>query len=188
MGRKRACELVVDTTAGLGRDALILASSGLSVILLERSPTIFRLLQDAHSRASLSDQLHLIAARMTLNNIDSSEWLKMESSIEIIRKHDTTIYCDPMFPQQRKQAKVKREMQLFQHLFSDSRSADPDGATARDNSAVMKSCSTDKLIERALESGAKKVVVKRPLKSRPLFEAPSYILKGRSVRFDIYIR
>ena len=42
---------VLDVTAGLGRDAFVLASLGCQVVLLERSPVIAALLFDALERA-----------------------------------------------------------------------------------------------------------------------------------------
>src|SRR5688572_20080391 len=41
---------VIDATAGLGRDAFVLACLGCEVTLLERSPTVAALLRDALER------------------------------------------------------------------------------------------------------------------------------------------
>ena len=45
---------VLDTTAGLAGDAFVLASLGCPLTLIERSPVIFTLIEDAIARASLS--------------------------------------------------------------------------------------------------------------------------------------
>ena len=43
--------MVVDATAGLGRDAFLLASLGAKVTLIERSPDMHRLLEEGLTRA-----------------------------------------------------------------------------------------------------------------------------------------
>lgn len=43
---------VIDATAGLGRDAFLLASLGADVTLIERSPKMHALLEDAMARAT----------------------------------------------------------------------------------------------------------------------------------------
>src|SRR5712672_338078 len=49
--RKDRIPTVVDATAGLGRDAFLLASVGAKVVLLERSREVHALLEDALGRA-----------------------------------------------------------------------------------------------------------------------------------------
>ena len=46
---------VLDTTAGMAGDAFVLATLGCSITLLERSPIIFALIEDAVQRASLNE-------------------------------------------------------------------------------------------------------------------------------------
>ncbi len=59
---------IVDATAGLGRDAFLLASLGAEVTLLERSPEVHALLADGIARASqASPEFAAIVARMTLH-------------------------------------------------------------------------------------------------------------------------
>jgi len=62
---------VVDATAGLGRDAFLLASLGAQVTLIERSPQMHALLADALARAADSDVGDIIA-RMTLLHGDAN--------------------------------------------------------------------------------------------------------------------
>jgi len=177
MGRQRHYRCVIDCTAGLGRDALILASQGLSVLLLERSSIIYRLLEDALSRALLMDHLRPIAEQMVLYHKDASDWLCCDDVKAYIEDNDPVIYCDPMFPSSQKKAKVKKEMQVFQALLKE---AEPEKISGQ---AVY---SEEMLIQAAMNSGASKVVIKRPLKSDYKIKKPSYSLKGKTVRFDIY--
>ena len=63
-----AMPTVVDATAGLGRDAFVLASLGCKVTLIERSPVVGALLQDGLARAAqdpeigpwVSERMHLL--------------------------------------------------------------------------------------------------------------------------------
>src|SRR6478672_12792284 len=58
---------IVDATAGLGRDAFLLASAGATVTLIERSAEVHALLKDALARAAAeSSELAEVIARMTL--------------------------------------------------------------------------------------------------------------------------
>jgi 16S rRNA (guanine1516-N2)-methyltransferase len=74
-----------------------------------------------------------------------------------------------MFPERRKSARVKKELQMLQML-------------------VTNIPSEEKLMTAALETAGKRVVVKRP--RRATFFAnqpPSYSLSGKTIRFDVYI-
>ena len=78
------------------------------------------------------------------------------------------VYLDPMFPERKKSAQVKKEMQIFHALIG----ADLDA---------------DQLLENALERANYRVVVKRP-RIAPFLnnQKPSYQLEGKSSRYDIY--
>ena len=52
-----AMPTVVDATAGLGRDAFVLASLGCKVTLIERSPVVAALLQDGLTRAAQDPEI-----------------------------------------------------------------------------------------------------------------------------------
>lgn len=153
---------VLDATAGLGRDAFVLATLGCAVTLIERQPLIAALLEDGLRRATGDEEVGAIVARMTL--------LK-GNAIELMRKMDEAlqvIYLDPMFPHRDKSALVKKEMRIFRPLVGD----DPDAPA---------------LLEAALGLASHRVVVKRPRKAPPIEGAkPSYSLDGKSSRYDIY--
>ncbi|MYM65059.1 class I SAM-dependent methyltransferase [Pseudomaricurvus sp. HS19] len=152
---------VLDATAGLGRDAFVLAGLGCQVLLQERQPVVAALLQDGLRRAGLSadPEVRGIIARMTLLQADS---LAAMPSADVV-------YLDPMFPERSKSASVKKEMALFHHLVG----ADSDA---------------DGLLERALQAARYRVVVKRPRKAPFLADCkPSYELSGKTSRYDIYV-
>jgi 16S rRNA (guanine1516-N2)-methyltransferase len=160
---------VLDVTAGLGKDAFVLAGLGCFVQLLERSPVVYALLADglerAHQFATLQDRelLHILQ-RMHLLAADSHTYL---AGLKDSERPDV-IYLDPMFPEREKTADVKKEMRAFHEIVG------------RDEDA-------GKLLEVALEKVKYRVVVKRPRKSPFLGEKhPGYQLEGKSSRYDIY--
>lgn len=157
---------VADVTAGLGRDAFVLATLGCSVSLVERSPVVSQLLKDGLARAGDDAEVGEIIARMALVSDDGIRWLAaMEPGSE---QCPDVVYLDPMFPHSKKTAEVKKEMRLFRALIGD------DGDAAE-------------LLRQALRVARYRVVVKRPRKAPPIEGPdPSYRLEGRSGRFDIY--
>lgn len=155
---------VLDATAGLGRDAFVLAALGCEVTLLERQPVIAALLEDGLERARLAGgEVADIASRMRLITLDAivamGNWSGPVPQV---------IHLDPMFPQREKAALVKKEMRLFRPLAGD------------DADAPL-------LLAAALELASHRVAVKRPRKAPPIEgPAPSAQLKGQSSRYDIY--
>lgn len=150
---------VIDATAGLGRDAAILAAAGWRVILLERQPVLHAMLADGLRRAGAQ------AGQMTLVQADANVWLAAATG------HAEVVYLDPMFPPREKSAAVKKELAWVQQLAPvDS----PDGEAA--------------LLAAALACARKRVVVKRPLRAPVLAgRTPSHQLTGKTVRFDVYV-
>lgn len=154
---------VLDATAGLGRDAFVLACLGCKVDMVERSPIIFTLLQDGLQRANQDLTISQITQNMSLTNADSCKYIS-----NLIVKPDI-IYLDPMFPKRDKSALVKKEMRIFKEILGDDTDA-------------------DKLLAVSLNKASKRVVVKRPRQSPFLNDKkPSFIMEGKANRFDVYV-
>ena len=66
---------LIDATAGLGHDSLLIAALGAQVQLIERHPILYTLLEDALARAQLDPYLAPIAARMRLIYSDAAGYL-----------------------------------------------------------------------------------------------------------------
>ncbi|WP_137940019.1 class I SAM-dependent methyltransferase [Chitinivorax sp. B] len=157
---------VVDATAGLGRDAFVLASLGCQVTMIERSPIAFALLRDGLQRAQAATDVTDIAARMMLIRANATEWL---GQIAPDQRPDVVV-VDPMFPDRGKAALAKKEMQAFQVLIGDDLDAE---------------C----LLEAALGAARRRVIVKRPRLADIISGAkPSTQIIGQSTRFDVYVR
>ena len=155
---------VLDITAGLGSDAFVLASLGCSVTMVEQSSVVAVLLADGLSRAKGEMAIRDIMSRMSLVHADSIVYME---SIDEAQRPDV-IYVDPMFPERTKKAKVKKEMSLFHDIVG-----------VGDNDSL--------LLEAALQNARCRVVVKRPKGADSIAgKSPTYQLKGKSSRFDIY--
>jgi len=156
---------VWDATAGLGRDALVLASLGSRVTLCERAPVLAALLEDALLRAAADRDAGWIGARMQAVWADSVEAL---ATLEPGACPDV-VYLDPMYPPGKSSVLVKKEMRALQLLL---------GAD-RDSGA---------LLETALARARRRVVVKRPRRAGPLAgKAPTTCVESKNTRYDIYV-
>ncbi len=159
---------ILDATAGLGGDSFVLACNGATVTLAEQHPLLVLILENAIMRAQKTHALADIAKRMNiLTSLDSLELLQ---SNDLQKKYDV-IYLDPMYPSsQKKQAKAKKSMQIIQYLSHDFSNQD------------------DQLLEAALDTGIKRIVVKRPAGASPLMmRAPQSTIESTNTRYDIYI-
>lgn len=159
---------VVDATAGLGRDAFVLASLGCQVVAQERHPVVAALLADGLQRAALDADIAPIAARIHLQFGSSQDLL---TAINEPNLQPDVVYLDPMFVHDDKQnALVKKDMQAFRSLVGQDMDA-------------------DQLLAKALSHARCRVVVKRARKAAPLAGCePSYALVGKANRFDIYVK
>ena len=90
--KKGANPSVLDATAGLGRDAFVLASLGCEVTLIERSPIVAALLGDALARAELHAESAEVTARMRLIEGDA-----IKEMAALAGRYDV-VHLDPMYP------------------------------------------------------------------------------------------
>lgn len=102
---------VIDATAGLGGDSIIINTLGCPVIAIERHPVVAALLNNAIERSGKSG--------ITLINEDSSDWLARQPD----QAHEV-VFLDPMFGKGETRAQVKKPMQLMQQLLSDQVESD----------------------------------------------------------------
>ncbi|WP_158611736.1 class I SAM-dependent methyltransferase [Guyparkeria sp. SCN-R1] len=157
---------VVDLTTGLGRDAWALASGGCEVTAVERHPVVWLLLTDALDRAMAQPALAPITARIHPVFGD----VLGEHPPALVSGEETVWYLDPMFPERKKSALVKKPMRIFHQLVGE----DPDAAA---------------LFVWARRQPGARWVVKRP-PGAPTIDATTPDIDYRSgrLRFDVYLR
>ncbi|MDV6316626.1 class I SAM-dependent methyltransferase [Idiomarina sp. HP20-50] len=157
---------VLDATAGLGRDAFVLAGLGCDLQLIERHPVVAALLDNGLQRAQQEadfigetcQRMHLIGT----DNLFTGKGFTHEPDV---------VYLDPMYPKTGKQkAQVKKDMQMFQQLVGSDEDA-------------------DNLLEPSIARAKYRVVVKRPNSAPFLAERePNSQIKSKKHRFDVYIK
>lgn len=151
---------IIDATAGFGQDAILLASFGCKVIMLERSPILHALLEDGLKRFYQTKTHDFDITLIASESLNYLEQLKELPDI---------IYLDPMYPHRNKSMLAKKEMQWIRQI-------------------VGEDSDSDLLLEIALRKASKRVIVKRPRLAKPLNDhEPDFSITGRSQRFDVYL-
>ena len=153
---------VLDCTAGLARDAFVLASLGCEVTLVERSRVVYTLLLDGLKRARKVPELSSAANRIKLTNADSLV-LMAQTSLEY-----DVIYIDPMFPEKPGAAAVRGPMQRLQRFLG------------TDEDAMA-------LLSVALQAGCSRVVLKRPPHGDWISSIqPTHVFKNKNSRYEVF--
>lgn len=159
---------IFDATAGIGRDAFVLASLGAQLTLCEQHPVLYALLVDGLNRAALNEDVKNVVQRMQIIHGNSLD--VMNDMVTTKSKRPNVIYLDPMYPDRKKSAKIKKDMQILQHLV---------GHHAEDNL----------LFEAAYATACSRVVVKRPKTAVAISSIkPSYNVSSVNTRYDVYVR
>lgn len=165
VGLRRGMRNVVDATAGWGQDTLRLLKLGCHVTAIERSPIMFALLQDGLRRAA--QDLRWVSGAGTRLKVLFGD------AIEILPKLPKSsrevIFIDPMFPERKKGALAKGEMQLLHSLLG-----------SEDNQAA--------LWEKAWDCAGRRLVYKSPRLTPTFPRKPDLEFEGRAIRYDIWLR
>ena len=160
----KACQIkgqkqisVLDGTCGLGSDSFLLHQAGFEVTAVETNVITYALLLDGIAR--YEQQVGENCFKLIFADVNN----------QLHEKNHDVIYLDPMFPSKVKSAKNKKTMQLFQSIHE----------AETDNAA--------ELLDQALTSTCKRVVIKRPTKSPLLTNfKPTFQVVGKTCRFDAY--
>ena len=166
VGLKHGTRHVLDATAGLCRDAFLLACLGCKVTAVERSAAVAALVFDGLERARRAGLKGLGDAveRITLHVGDARAILARTAGGD----RPDVIYLDPMYPARKGSAASGKELRILRRLVGD----DPDAA---------------ELFEIARGAASRRVVVKRHRHAPPLVPSPDVQYPGRAVRYDAYL-
>ena len=153
---------LLDATAGMGEDSVILAAAGFRVDLYEQNKIIAELLKDAMDRAAKDPMLADIIGRMTLHVGDSIKAMREGATADVI-------LLDPMFPERSKTGLIKKKFQLLQQLESPCNNG-------------------EELLDAALKAKPKKIVIKRPAKGETLGNIKAdFSYSGKAIRYDCIV-
>jgi 16S rRNA (guanine1516-N2)-methyltransferase len=154
---------IIDATAGLGRDAFLLASLGAQVTLIERSAKMHALLTDGMNRAAKEGgEFGEIIDRMTLLHGDAKHLLPDLAGEAIL--------IDPMHPPRKSSALVKKELRQVREIVG----TDDDAAD---------------LVRVALLHASNRVVLKWPAKADPIegLKPCTHQILGKTTRYDVFM-
>jgi len=157
---------IIDATGGWGADTLLMCMQGYHVTVIERHPVMALMLREAMQRLAKTEwaQQGLMTVP-TVIEANAVDYFNQERGVITA----DCVYLDPMFPpKKKKSAATNKHMQLLQWLLG------------QDDDA-------EQLVESALQSGAKRVSVKRPDYATPLYCKPSAQFSSKLVHYDVYL-
>ena len=162
LGKNKKDITIFDATAGFLSDSMIFLSLGHKVIAVEKNKIIFHLVNDAVKRASKKLEF--------INNLD----FRCGDSFNLyqdFKDQCDIVYLDPMYPILKKNQKKSGPIEAIKFLQKCENSSE-------DN---------EELINNFLSNDFKKIILKRPLKSKKKYSNINYQVKGSTTRFDIYL-
>ncbi len=162
IGKNRTKLKIFDATAGSLMDTIIFLKLGHKVVACEQSKILIKLLSDGIGRAR---EEYSFFENLTLINEDSANIIELHKDSDIF-------YFDPMFNKTKRNLKRSGTLQKISNILIHEKLQD----TSKDIFSSMQ------------KSNFKKIIVKRPINSKPLDEKINYQVKGKSIRFDIYIK
>ena len=162
IGKNKAQLKIFDATAGSLIDTIIFLKLGHKVVACEQSKILYRLLNDA-----------ILRAKKEYDFFDNLSFINSDSALIIDSYLDSDIfYFDPMFEEVKQNIKRSGTLQKIGNVLSFEK--------LEDTSA--------QIFDHMLKKKYKKVIVKRPIKSNPLYEKINYQVKGKAIRYDVYIK
>jgi 16S rRNA (guanine1516-N2)-methyltransferase len=152
-------KMIWDATAGTGKDLMLIKhfvlGTNTKMIAFERNPLIYLLLFNGLFHAGITE-VKLIYA-------DSLDVFAKKAEVA---KPDI-IYYDPMYPEKKKSALPRKEMQIFKELIG------PD-------------LDTQNFLQHFRAIAKDRVVVKRSLMAEMIAPDATASYKGKSTRYDMY--
>ena len=162
IGKNKAQLKIFDATAGSLIDTIIFLKLGHKVVACEQSKILYRLLNDA-----------ILRAKKEYDFFYNLSFINSDSAVIIDSYLDSDIfYFDPMFEEVKQNTKRSGTLQKIGNVLSFEK--------LEDTSA--------QIFDHMLKKKYKKVIVKRPIKSNPLYEKINYQVKGKAIRYDVYVK
>ena len=162
IGKNKAQLKIFDATAGSLIDTIIFLKLGHKVVACEQSKILYRLLNDA-----------ILRAKKEYDFFDNLSFINSNSAVIIDSYLDSDIfYFDPMFEEIKQNTKRSGTLQKIGNVLSFEK--------LEDTSA--------QIFDHMLKKKYKKVIVKRPIKSNPLYEKINYQVKAKAIRYDVYVK
>ena len=161
LGKNKAQLKIFDATAGSLIDTIILLKLGHEVVACEQSKILYRLLEDA-----------ILRAKKEYDFFGNLSFINSDSAVIIDSHLDSDIfYFDPMFKDIKQNVKRSGTLQKIGNILDLEKLED----------------TSTQIFDQMLKKKYKKIIVKRPIKSNPLNEKINYQVKGKAIRYDVYV-
>ena len=152
---------ILDSTAGLLGDSMVMLALGHSVTAYEQSKILYTMLNNELNQLSETDS-NLLNFQLINSNVCETNF--NEKSFDVI-------YFDPMYPEDKASSARRSDLKKINSILEiEGLASDPESTFT-----YLRSIPKTKLI------------VKRPLKVDAFEGSINYQIKGKSVRFDIYL-
>ena len=152
---------ILDATAGLLGDSMIMLALGHSVTAYEQSKILYTMLNNELDQLSETDS-NLLNFKLINSNVCETNF--NEKSFDVI-------YFDPMYPEDKASSARRSDLKKINSILEiEGLASDPESTFT-----YLRSIPKTKLI------------VKRPLKIDAFKGSINYQITGKSVRFDIYL-
>ena len=161
IGKNKVKLKIFDATAGSLIDSIIFLKLGHRVVACEHSEILYRLLDDAILRAKNEYDFF---KNLSFINADSAQIIDFHSDSDIF-------YFDPMFKDIKQNVKRSGTLQKIGNILDLEKLED----------------TSIHIFDQLLKNKYKKIIVKRPIKSNPLNEKINYQVKGKAIRYDVYV-
>ena len=153
---------IFDATAGFLSDSMIFLSLGHKVTAVEQSKVVFYLVRDAIKRAETKIPF---IKNLSFINGDSTEVFKNTMDFFDV------IYLDPMYPLSQKSAKSSGDIKAIPAILKLENISNEE----------------DDICDAFMKYEYRKIILKRPLKSKKNYSNINYQVRGKTTRFDIFI-
>ena len=152
---------ILDATAGLLGDSMIMLALGHSVIAYEQSKILYTMLNNELNQIPETNS-NLLNFQLINSNVCEANF--SEKSFDVI-------YFDPMYPEDKASSARRSDLKKINSILEiEGLASDPE--------------STFTYLRSILKT---KLIVKRPLKIDAFKGSINYQITGKSVRFDIYL-
>ena len=161
IGRTERPLRILDATAGLLGDSMIMLALGHSVTAYEQSKILYTMLNNELNQFSETDS-NLLNFQLINSNVCETKF--SEESFDVI-------YFDPMYPEDRASSARRSDLKKINSILEiEGLASEPESTFT-----YLRNIPSTKLI------------VKRPLKADAFEGSINYQITGKSVRFDIYL-
>jgi 16S rRNA (guanine1516-N2)-methyltransferase len=162
---KRKDLTVLDASCGTGKDAMLLLNFNVKVIAIERHPSVFSLIY-----YSSQEHLKKLLVEKAMDDkflVYYDDLLHMNFSLSQYKKIDV-VYFDPMYPDKKKSAKSRKEMEIFKKMVGNDEDAAHLDQVMLANPHIWR------------------WVIKRSIKAPPLVGRVDFSYFGNTTRYDVY--